>query len=116
MSTNQYGFPGQQALGELVRRCRRSAEVRNQFVNWSTENGSKEPIDRRISQEQFARWVSEVSGIAVSESAIGRLERGEGRSGPPINVLIALCKMEVLRVEGEVCDLNWVGNVLCREI
>ena len=73
------------------------------------------PVPYQISQEQFARWLTATSGILVTESALGRLERGEGRTGPPLQVLITLCRMEVLRVEGEVCDLNRVVTVLCGE-
>ena len=102
---------GQRALGQLIKRCRCSDAVRNRVAQWA----EKEHVATPVSQEQFARWLSAVSGIAVSESAIGRLERGEGRSGPPLGVLIILCRMEVLRVEGEVCDLNRVVGVLCGE-
>ena len=74
-----------------------------------------ESIPNPVSQEQFARWLTATSGIAVSESALGRLERGEGRTGPPFSVLIALCRMKVLRIDGQVCDLNRVVDVLCGE-
>ena len=114
---NSTGFTpsGQQALGELVRRCRCSDEVRSRVVAWMRQHDLVDPIPYQISQEQFARWLTATSGIVVSESAIGRLERGEGQTGPPLNVLIALCRMEVLRVEGVVCDLNRVVGVLCGE-
>ena len=106
---------GQQALGALVRRYRHTNEVHGRVVTWMRTNNRVVPIPYPVSQEQFAHWVTATSGILVTESAIGRLERGEGRSGPPLNLLIALCRIQVLRIDGEVCDLNRVVGVLCGE-
>ncbi len=106
---------GQQALGVLVRQCRFSDEVRNRVVAWMRQHSPVDPIPHHVSQEQFARWLTATSGIVVSESAIGRLERGEGQSGPPLQVLIALCEAKALQIEGEVLDLNRVCDVLCGE-
>ncbi|MBE9178734.1 helix-turn-helix transcriptional regulator [Oculatella sp. LEGE 06141] len=39
-------------------------------------------------QQALATWLTEQTGIKVSESAVGRLERGDG--SPRIDVLIAL--------------------------
>ena len=106
---------GQQALGTLVRRCRHSDEVHGQVVAWMKQHNPVESVPYHVSQEQFARWLTATSGIAVTESAIGRVERGEGQSGPPIQVLIALCRVSALRVNGEVLDLNRLVGVLCGE-
>ena len=108
---------GQRALGELIRECRQSNEVHKQVVDWIKANNPLDPIPYQISQEQFVRWLTATSGINVSESAIGRLERGEGCSGPPLSVLIALCEMQVLRFpDGSFCDLNRVADILREEI
>ena len=113
MSSKGITPEGQQVLGNLIRQCRCSDEVRSRIVAWMKQHSPVESVPYQISQEQFARWLTAVSGIVVTESALGRLERGEGRTGPPLNVLIALCKMEVLRVDDQVCGLNRVVGVLC---
>ena len=115
MTTEKYVFPGKDKLGELVRQCRCGNEVREQVVAWVRRSGSRESVDRRVSQEQFAQWVSAVSGILVTEAAIGRLERGDGQLGPPLHVLIALYKVKILRLpDGSLCDLNQMADVLCQ--
>ena len=109
---------GQRIFGQLIRRTRCSDKVRNQVVQWLVESGLEESVPDRVSQEQFVIWLSAVSGIAVSESAIGRLERGEGRTGPPIGVLIALCcEMKLLQLpDGSPCDLNKAADILCGKV
>ncbi len=109
---------GQRIFGQLIRRARCSNEVRSQVVQWLAVSGSEESVTDRVSQEQFVMWLSAVSGIDVSESAIGRLERGEGRTGPPIGVLIALCReLKVLQLpDGSRCDLNKAADILCGKV
>ena len=88
---------GRAAFGAFVSRTRNSPEIGNEVAAWLKQTNPVENPAYPASQEQFARWVTATSGVFVSESAIGRLERGEGHTGPPIGVIIALCKyMKIL--------------------
>ena len=113
MSSTGFTPAGQQALGTLIRQCRCSEAVHSRVAAWMTQHNPINPVPYPVSQDQLARWLTSTSGIAVSESALGRLERGKGQTGPPFSVLIALCRMKVLRIDGVVCDLNRVVDVLC---
>jgi|GEM_PF-1118475 len=120
MSDENHGITpeGQAKLGAFVSRTRSSAEISDRVVAWLKQYNPVETPAYPTSQEQFARWVSAMSGVFVSESAIGRLERGEGRTGPPIGVLIALCKyMKILRLpNGRYCTMNDASDILCGEL
>ncbi len=118
MSTRGFTEKGQKALGRLIRNTRFSAEVRSQVIRWFQESGSFENVADPVNQKQFAKWVSAISGIHLSESALGRLEKGSARTGPPLALLIALCKyMRILRLpDGSFCDLDKATDILCGEL
>ena len=109
---------GNAALARLVIRARKDPNTQKQVKQWLRESGLVEEIPETITQKQFADWVSAMSGVDVSESAIGRLERAEGHTGPPVNVLIALCRrMKLLKLpDGSYCDMDRVVEILCGEV
>ena len=109
---------GNAALAKLVVRARKDPNNKQQAARWLMESGQIETAPDIISQKQFADWVSAMSGVDVSESAIGRLERAEGHSGPPVNVLIALCRrMKLLKMpDGSYCDMDRAVDILCGEV
>ncbi len=116
MSNHQGITPeGRAAFGALVARTRTSAEVRQKVAQWFEQSGSIETVSQPTTQAQFARWITGKSRIFVSESAIGRLERGEGRGGPPFELLIALCQtVKILPLpDGSHCDLYHAAEILC---
>ena len=116
MSNHQGITPeGRAAFGALVARTRTSPAVRDQVAQWLEQAGSIETVSQPTTQAQFARWITGKSRIFVSESAIGRLERGEGRGGPPFELLIALCKaVDILPLpDGSHCNLDRAAEILC---
>ena len=118
MSNRGFTEKGQKALGRLIRNTRFSPEVRSQIIEWLQKSGSIENVPDPVNQKQFASWVSAISGIHLSESALGRLEKGTALTGPPLSILIALCKyMKILRLpDGSLCDLNRVAEILCGDL
>lgn len=109
---------GKRAFGEFLAQTRQSPEVRTAIAGWLQETNAVEPLSNPISQEQFARWVTATSRIPVTESAIGRIERGEGRGGPPLDVLIALCeRMDILKLsDGSTVNLSIAAAILTGEL
>jgi len=116
--SNPIFIRGSEALGKLVIRTRKNPGIHKRIARWLKQSGLIESTPDVITQGQFAEWVSAMSGVVVTESAIGRLERGEGQTGPPIGVLIALCKyMKILQLpNGSYCDMNRVVDILCGEM
>jgi len=109
---------GRAMLGALVSRTRKDSSVQKRAARWLQQAGLVERSPDTITQKQFADWVSAMSGVPVSESAIGRLERSEGRIGPPTSVLIALChRMKLLKLpDGSYCDMDRAVDILCGEV
>jgi len=109
---------GAAALGALVIRARRDPKTRKRIVCWMKKSGWVRIDPDAINQDQFAQWVTAMTGIRVTEAAIGRVERGEGLTGPPINVLIALChRLKLLKLpNGSRCDMNRAVDILCGEV
>ena len=109
---------GRATLGALVSRTRKDPSVQKRAARWLKQTGLVESSPDIITQKQFADWVSAMSGVPVSESAIGRLERSEGRIGPPTSVLIALChRLKLLELpDGSYCDMDRAVDILCGEV
>ena len=109
---------GNATLAKLVVQARKDPKIQKQAARWLMESGQIKVAPDIISQKQFADWVSAMSGVDVSESAIGRLERAECHTGPPVNVLIALCRrMKLLKLpDGSYCDMDRVVDILCGEV
>ena len=109
---------GSLALGKLVIRARKDPKIQNRVARWMKKSGLARKSPDSITQEEFAFWVSAMTGISVSESAIGRLERGEGQTGPAIIPLLALChELKLLKLpNGSPCNMNRVADILCGKI
>jgi hypothetical protein len=109
---------GKVAFGEWVAKTRLSPEIRAQVVEWLKSTNPSEYVGDIVTQGQFARWVTAQSGFRVSDSAIGRLERGISSSAPPVEVLAALTmRMKILRFpDGHYCTLEEAIAVLTGEL
>ena len=109
---------GSLALGRLVIHARKDPKIQNRVARWLKKSGRSRRLPDSISQEEFALWVSAITGISVSESSIGRLERGEGRTGPAIIPLLAIChELKLLKLpNGSPCNMNRVADILCGKI
>ena len=109
---------GRAMLGALVSRTRKDPSVQKRAARWLKQTGLVERLPDIITQKQFADWVSAMSGVPISESAIGRLERNEGATGPPTSVLIGLChRMKLLKLpDGSYCDMDRAVDILCGEV
>jgi len=109
---------GRATLAALVSHARKDPSVKKQAGRWLKESGQVEVEPDTITQIQFADWVSHTSGIPVTPGMLGRLERGEGRTGPPTSVLIALChRLKLLKLpDGSYCDMDRAVDILCGEV
>jgi len=108
---------GRAAFAKLVIHTRKNPNVQKRVARWLKESGLVETTPDTITQKQFADWVSAMSGVVVSESAIGRIERQEGHTGPPVSVLIGIChRLKLLKLpDGSYCDMNRAVDILCGE-
>ncbi len=114
---NQRGLDtdGQEAFGALLASAREDPETHRKFLQWlKTAHPEEADSYPPISRNQFARWISDCSGMFLSESALSRLERGEGRNGPTFKIVYAICEMmDFLRLpNGKRCHLREAGAIL----
>lgn len=109
---------GKEAFGEWVRRTRTSSAIRELVSDWLKSTNPSEYPSEPISQGQFARWITSQTGFRVSEAAIGRLERGDKRSAPPVEILVAITqRLKILQLpDGNYCTLDDAIAVLTGEL
>lgn len=109
---------GKALFGEWVAKTRLSPEVRAQVLEWLRNTNPSEYVGEIVTQGQFARYVTAQSGFRVSDSAIGRLERGISSSAPPVEVLAALTmRMKILKFpDGRYCTLEEAIAVLTGDL
>lgn len=105
---------GKEAFGAWVAKTRASPRIRELVVEWLRNTNPSEYVGDTVTQGQFARWVTAQSGFKVSDSAIGRLERGVSSSAPPVEVLAALTmRLQILQFpDGHYCSLEEAIDVL----
>jgi len=108
---------GQQALGCFVRQARQDDRVFERVKQWLSQKHPHESCKNPISQKQFARWISDNSIADVSPASLNRLERGQGRYGPGIGILIAIQKLDFLELpDGSKCSLDTLGAILIGQL
>lgn len=92
---------GRANLGRFLEQTRKSLSTRELISSWLAANHPGERVGDFIDRPQFALWLTAEAGMQdspIGEAAIGRVERGEGRDGPPNKVQIALIRSKILKL------------------
>lgn len=106
---------GMQTFGDWVRQTRTGAEAKKVVSEW-LESNPTETVGEFVTLPQFARWLTAKTGFKVSDSVLGRVERGI-HNAPPFDVIVALSKSGLLKLpDGSPCGIEDAIAVLTEEL
>lgn len=92
---------GRSNLGLFLEQIRKSAEMKAVIEPWLAANHPEQQVRDFVDRPQLALWLTaqaDMGDAPVTEAALGRVERGEGRDGPPTKVSIAIIRAKILKL------------------
>ncbi|PSB25373.1 hypothetical protein [Stenomitos frigidus] len=111
---------GRANLGQFLEQTRKSAELKALIEPWIKANHPSQSVGEFVDRPQFALWLTAQANMLdapITDAAIGRVERGEGKDGPPNKIQIALIRAKILKLpDGKLYSHDDLVAVLTEQL